>query len=179
MVQASGDCGYAPAIRAVTAFVIKMNFGLQLIPDQLDFIFKRSAVPLIAIALTIYVASMLSKLTYYTTDVDIDPKVRKEELLFFISALIFCAAFFIWNMGIPQWDEWLGHKHDPKELYFDPAAISWSLLANKCWMSAVLIVLIWTIYFLSALLSKFFERVFRDRIRKQAPTGLAQIESRD
>jgi len=43
----------------------------------------------------------------------------------------------------------------------------------------VLIVLIWTIYFLSALLSKFFERIFRDRIRKPAPTGLAQIESRD
>lgn len=79
-----------------------MNFGLQLIPDQLDFIFKRSAVPLIAIALTIYVASMLSKLTYYTTDVDIDPKVRKEELLFFISALIFCAAFLIWSMGSPN-----------------------------------------------------------------------------
>ena len=148
-----------------TLLAIKVIFNTRLIPDQFDFIFKRLAAPAVLITISVYCTALLSKVTFYETDVKIDADLRKYEAQLYWTVIAFAASCSILAMGWRELDGYLGHIHDAtkEEFWFDPQNIFWSDFAWKIWLFLTTTSLIWMVYAASAVISRNIEKVYRDR----------------
>jgi hypothetical protein len=156
-----------------TLLSIKLIFNTHLISDQFDFIFKRLAAPSVLIVVTVYCTALLSKVTFYESDVEIDADLRKYEAHLYWTVVAFAASCSIFAMGWRELDGYFGRIHDAKkeELWFDPQQIFWSDFAWKVWFFITVTSVIWMIYSASAVISRNMEKVYRDRwspVGKQA-----------
>jgi hypothetical protein len=85
----------------------------------------------------------------------------------------FSIFIFVWLLGAPELDKVLGNQHDPKELWFDPAEVKWNPNLARVWKSGTLIALVWIAYAAAAVISRYCERAFRDRVLSRQDTAAA------
>lgn len=87
-----------------TTLTIKIAFGLSFIPDYIDFWFKRAGLPLVITAITIYLSFILSKITFYASDIEGDLHINKFEFLFYVFSIFFCVFVTFLLMGTNYMD---------------------------------------------------------------------------
>jgi hypothetical protein len=157
-----------------TLLTLKKVFDTHLIPDQIDFVFKRLAIPAVLITIVIYCTSVLSKLTFYAADVETDAPIRRYEAQLYWMVIAFSICLVFLAMGTSPLDELLGQKHNADELWFDPSKINWPPPIWRGWFFLSITSAIWMIYAASAVISRNLERIYRDR---WSPTSVGQSEA--
>ncbi|PDS61384.1 hypothetical protein CO653_33330 [Rhizobium anhuiense] len=145
-----------------TALTIKFFSGLSLIPDTVDFWFKRSAPPLVATAIVLYISSVLSKVTYYLSDVEKDISINRFEFMYYISIVTFCISIFMAFMGLDYVDtlvtSQVGRTGSP---------YVWSTPTLKLFFCITIVALIWSICYGLCVFSRFCEWSLRERFQNK------------
>lgn len=155
--------------------VIKKVFDTHLISDQWDFLFKRSAIPAVLVTLVVYATTLLSKITYQESELSADEMITRYEAQLYWMVAAFSVSIFTWLMGAANLDGLLGEVHDAKRLglWFDPEQLSWNPTLARVWKCATLMSAIWAMYAAAAVISRYFERAFRDRVRSKAESAMS------
>jgi hypothetical protein len=141
-----------------TALAVKLSIGLSLIPDSVDFWFKRAAPPMIITACVMYLASLLSKLTFYLSDIKLDVSVNRFEFLFYLSAFLFCFFVALTSMGVGYMDTTVTSQPNRQT-----SGYLWGLETLKLLICATSISLIWATCYGLCVFSRLCEWVLRER----------------
>jgi hypothetical protein len=144
-----------------TALVVKKVFGLNLLPDEYDFIVKRGGAILTGITVALYLAMVVSKLSFELSQVCYDESTMGNELCFYVSIVVFCISFALFNSGNPLWDI-LGSS-DPNH-HIGP--LPWGETTLRLSFCLVVISTIWSICFGLNVISRLFEHYRRERLGK-------------
>lgn len=141
-----------------TALTIKIFVGLPLIPDYVDFWFKRASIPLISMASILYISSILSKITFYLSDIEDDLSLNRFEFLFYVFVIIFCLFVTLSFMGINYMDTAVTSqaKRVPSDLVWGPNTARFLLCVT-------MVSLIWAIGYGLCVFSRFCEWFLRER----------------
>ncbi|NKK60255.1 hypothetical protein GFM44_30860 [Rhizobium leguminosarum bv. viciae] len=141
-----------------TALSIKLFAGLSLIPDYVDFWFKRSAPPLVSTAVILYISSILSKVTFYLSDVKIDVSVNRFEFLYYLCVIIFCISITTASMGVGYMDTAVTSQEDRVE-----SPYIWDPKTLRILFCVTTVSLIWSICYGLCVVSRFCEWALRER----------------
>ena len=140
-----------------TALVVKRSFGLDLLPDSVDFWIKRSGPPLIIVTVSAYLCFILSKLTFKASYVFKDLGVMRFEIMLYFSLCIFCLSSTLLLMGVNFMDTLFSHDPDKKA-----SDIIWSPLWFHIFLCSTLVSLICSLCYGLCVLSRYFEWALRE-----------------
>ncbi len=157
-----------------TALSIKLFAGLSLIPDYIDFWFKRSAPPLVSTAIIIYISSVLSKITFYLSDIKADASVNRFEFLYYSCVIIFCVFITTASMGIGYMDTAVTSQEGRVE-----SPYIWDPKTLKILLCVATVSLIWSICYGLCVVSRFCEWSLRERYTEAAPNQNERSASGD
>jgi len=157
-----------------TALSVKEVFGLSLLPDWIDSWVKRSGPPLVAITIVVYCASILSKLTFFMSDIERDRIIRRLEFLFYVTVIIFCVSVLGWNLGWGFWDSFVTSQPSRQ-----PNPLVWPKPVLHGWICATLISLIWVLCYGLCVFSRFCEWSLRDRYALVTPKERGALARND
>lgn len=161
-----------------TALAIKLYVGLSLIPDYIDFWFKRSSIPLLSIAILIYISSILSKITFYLSDIKNDISLNRFEFLFYVFVLVFCLFVTLSFLGISYMDTAVTSQTQRA-----PGDFVWSPYTARFLLCVTTVSLIWALGYGLCVFSRFCEWFLRERYAAkivsevEMPNSQAEVDS--
>ena len=149
-----------------TAYICKYEItGFSLLPKEVDVVVKRLGPFLAFAAPIIYIASLISKRIYKLSFVKLDPSIRKYELMFYVSVILYAVTLFI-SFSLFQIETELESNASPSSPIFskDKPTV-WPGLGidevKYIWWVCVIWV-VWIISLGSCLISRFLQRRWQD-----------------
>jgi hypothetical protein len=109
-------------------------------------------------AVIIYLSSLLSKVTFYMSEVEQDAGINRFEFLYYMSVLIICALVFLFFLGFPYLDTVVTSQNNKIA-----GPYVWGQSTQSMLLLGICVSLIWLICYGLCIISRFSEWFLRER----------------